>query len=78
MRLSIFFHSIVTVFIASAVATKHCTTTSTVSATCNNGGLTQTVYGSVTETATISVDCHGCQALAYATSKHVCPVSVAC
>ena len=75
MRLSIFFHSTVTLFIASAMARKHCTTTSTVSTTCFHGGPTATVYGSVTETATSSVDCHGCQTLAYTTPGQVCPVS---
>ena len=76
MRFSILFPSIATLFIASAAARKHCTTTSTVSETCYHGSPTKTVYGSVTETATISVDCHGCQALAFDDiPPHVCPVS---
>ena len=77
MHLSTLFPSIVTLFIASTAASKHCTTTSTTTATCNNGSPTETVYGTTTETATISVNCHGCETLTYSTSFHVCPVSVA-
>ena len=75
MHPSILISSIATLFIASAAARKHCTTTSTVSATCYHGGPTETIYGPVTETATISVDCHGCQALAYSVVEEPCPVS---
>lgn len=78
MHSSVLFPSILTLFITSAAASTHCITTSTTTASCYNGGRTETDFGTATETATISVDCHGCETLTYSTIFHPCPVSVAC
>lgn len=52
-----------------------CTSTSTAPATCFNGGPTAMVFGSATVTATVLVDCQGCEDLAITTAHKPCPVS---
>ncbi|KAL2044713.1 hypothetical protein N7G274_002487 [Stereocaulon virgatum] len=53
-----------------------CTSTSTAPATCFHGSPTATVYGSATVTATVSVDCHGCEELAITAAHKACPLFI--